>query len=435
VALVLIGSSHKTAPVTLREKLVVTGKEVFDTLRTLRETARARECALLVTCNRTEIYAVTDDGEWQERLVASLARRVGLTPGQLREHLYTFEGLPVARHLFRVASGLDSLVLGEAQILGQVKEALQLARGAETAGPLLNGLFQHALAAGKRARAETEIGRGAVSVSLAAVQLARQIFGELTHRVAMVLGAGKMSAQTVRFLLDEGVSPRVLVCNRTPGRAAALAEEFGGEAVPWERFPEALARADIVISSTSAPHPVVTPDHVRAALRHRRGRPLFLIDIAVPRDVDPAVGDLDDVYLFNIDDLQQVVDRTLSERRREAQRVEAIVAEEVARFEGWLRTRAVAPTIAALQQRAEQVVAEEIARVGGKLAHLDPRDREVVQTLARAIARKLIHPPIARLRAAAAHDGFQEIEAVRRAFDLDTPAGRDGADTDAEAAG
>ncbi|MBI3909939.1 MAG: glutamyl-tRNA reductase, partial [Armatimonadetes bacterium] len=306
VQIILVGLSHKTAPVTLREKLAVTGTELYRTLHALREATAAQESALLVTCNRTELYAVTDAPAWQEQLLDFLAARGGMSPGHLQKYLYFFEGTPAARHLFRVAAGLDSMMIGEAQILGQVKEALQFAHGAGTTGATLHSLFQHALTTGKRARAETEIGRGAVSVSLAAVQLARQIFGRLTGCVVLVLGAGKMSAQTVRFLLNDGVSPHVLVCNRTAGHAESLAAELGGEPYPWNKLPEALVRADIVISSTSAPHAVVTPDGVRAALRARRGRPLFIIDIAVPRDVDPTVGDLEDVYLYNIDDLQQV---------------------------------------------------------------------------------------------------------------------------------
>ncbi|MCC2670395.1 MAG: glutamyl-tRNA reductase, partial [Armatimonadetes bacterium] len=287
---VLVGLSHKTAPVELRERLSLYGRSHREALHGIRDATHLEECAALSTCNRTEIYGLTGEEDWQEQILESLAHQAEVTPGHLQDHLYSFEGTPAYRHLFRVASGLDSMVMGEGQILGQVRESLQSAQDASTSGTVIHALFQQALACGKRARTETEIGRGAVSVSLAAVQLAKQIFERINDRVVLLVGAGETGEQTAKMLLADGAAPRMLVCNRTRDRAEAVAGQFGGTAVPWEQLGSALTRADIVIASTGAPHAVVTADLMKSAMRARRGRPLFLIDIAVPRDVEPAVG-------------------------------------------------------------------------------------------------------------------------------------------------
>ncbi len=417
---VVTGLSHKTAPLELRERIALAGQPLRDTLLALTAAAPFSECAVLSTCNRSEFYAIPTGEAWQERLLHFLAEHAGVSPGQLQEHLYSFAGPPAVRHLFRVAAGLDSMVVGEGQVLGQVKTALQEAQAAGTAGALLNGLFQAALVTGKRARSETEINRGAVSVSLAAVQLARQIFGRLAGHAVLILGAGEYSEQTARLLLNDGVAPRIMVANRTPERANTLAEQIGGTVIAYEEFPEALARADIVISSTGAPHPIVRREAVQRAMRARRGRPMFLIDIAVPRDVEPAVGDLDDVFLYNIDDLQDVVARGLQARGSEVQKVETIVEEEVVRFQAWLRGREVAPTISELQQHAETLVTSELQRANGLLAGLPDGQREAVEGLARRIARRLLREPIVHLKEAAHHgDGYEEVNAVRAVFRLD----------------
>ena len=314
---VVTGLSHKTATVQLREKLSFYGQSHEEVLHGLRDAVGLAECALLSTCNRTEIYALTAEEDWQERLLEFLARHAGVMPGQLQSHLYAHEGTPAVRHLFRVASGLDSMVVGEGQILAQVREMLQTAQQAGATGTVVHTLCQSALAAGKRARTETEIGRGAVSISLAAVQLARQIFQRLDGRRVLLLGAGETGEQTAKMLVQDGAESRMLVCNRTHDRAVALAERFGGTAVPFEQLGDALARADIVISSTGAPKPIVTVAQVRQAMRARRGKPVFLIDIAVPRDVEQGVENLDDVYLYNIDDLQAVIEKNLAGRSEE----------------------------------------------------------------------------------------------------------------------
>jgi glutamyl-tRNA reductase len=420
VRIVLVGLSHKTAPVQLREKLSLYGRSTAEALHGLRDAARLEECALLSTCNRTEVVAVTREEDWQEHVLEFLAGHAGVSPGSLQDHLYAYERTTAVRHLFRVAAGLDSMVVGEGQILAQVKEALQAAQEAGTTGAVTNALFQHAIACGKRARSETEIGRGAVSVSLAAVQLARQIFDRLSGHVVLLVGAGETGEATARMLLDGGAAPRLLVCNRTAERAEAVAGQFGGTTVPYDGLSEALGRADIVIASTGAPNAVVTLEHMKPALRARRGRPLFIIDIAVPRDVDPAVGELDDVYLYNIDDLQEVVEKSLAGRQAEAARVEELVEEDLRKFQVWLRGLEVAPTIQELQRYAEGIVAAEQARVGGRLSHLPERDREVVETLVRGVVNKLLRSPILHLKeAAGSGNGYREVEKVREIFDLD----------------
>lgn len=416
---VLTGLSHRTAAVELREKLSLYGRSPAHTLHGLRDSTGLAECAILSTCNRTEIYGLTREEDWQEQLLEFMAASAGVTPGHLQDHIYSFEGKPAVRHLFRVASGLDSMVMGEGQIMAQVKETLQSAQEAGTAGSVVDSLFRHALAAGKRARSETEIGRGAVSVSLAAVHLARQIFPSLGRSVVLLVGAGETAEQTARVLLAEKPSPRLLVCNRTPEHADSLASRFAGSALPYERFGEGLTSADIVIASTGAPHPVVTAALVRSATRARRGRPLFLIDIAVPRDVEPEVGDLEDVYLYNIDDLQAVVDKSLAGRQDEAAKVETLVEEDLEKFQVWLRGLEVGPTIQQLQDLAGQTVEAEWARVGGRLSHLNQRDRDVVDTLVRGVVNKLLRPPILRLKqAASSGNGYHEVEHVRAVFGL-----------------
>ncbi|HTE19009.1 MAG TPA: glutamyl-tRNA reductase [Armatimonadota bacterium] len=422
---VLVGLSHKTAPVQLREKLSLYGKSQVEALHGLRDAACLEECAILSTCNRMEFYALSGEEECQERILACMARQAGVTPGYLQDHLYSFEGIPAFRHLFRVAAGLDSMVMGERQILAQVKEALQAAREAETSGAIIHNLFQYAIAAGKRARTETEIGRGAVSISLAAVRLAKQIFERLSGLVVLLVGAGETGEQTAKMLLAEDAgssrgAPRLLVCNRTLERAEALAAQFGGTALPYDRLREALGRADIVIASTGAPHTVVGVEDMKAAMRARHGRPIFLIDIAVPRDVEPDVEKLDDVYLYNIDDLQEVVEKSLAGRQAEAGRVEALLEEDLKKFQAWLRGLEVGPTIQQLQRLAEQILDSEQARVGGRLSHLSQRDREVVDTLVRGVVNKLLRPPILHLKEAAnSGNGYHEVENVRAIFGLD----------------
>jgi glutamyl-tRNA reductase len=418
--IVLVGLSHKTAPVELREKLSLYGQSPIEALQGLRDATGLEECAVLSTCNRTEIYGITREEDWQEPVLECLARRAGVSSGHLQDHLYSFEGTPAVRHLFRVAAGLDSMVVGEGQILAQVKETLQSAQEAGTAGTLVHALFQHVITAGKRARTETEIGRGAVSISLAAVQLARQIFPRLRDHVVLLVGAGETGEQTAKMLLQDGASQKLLVCNRTPERAQALADQYGGTTVPFERLSDGLVRADIVVLSTGAPQAVVTAEPLRRVMRARRGRPIFLIDIAVPRDVEAAAGEIEDVYLYNIDDLQEVVEKNLAGRQAEITRVEALLEEDLDRFRAWMRGLEVAPTIQQLQQLYQGVANAELERLGGRLSHLSDRDRDVVDALVRGVVNKLLRPPIMHLKEAAnSGNGYHEVESVRRIFRLE----------------
>ena len=290
---------------------------------------------------------------------------------------------------------------------------------AGVAGTVIHTLFQHAISSGKRARTETEIGRGAVSISFAAVQLARQIFPRLGGHTVLLIGAGETGEQTARLLLAEAQPPKLLICNRTPERASALSTGIGGAAVPFEHLDDALTRADVVISSTGAPHPIVTLDGMRRLMRARRGRLLLLIDIAVPRDIEAAVGDLDDVYLYNIDDLQDEVTRSMAGRQAEVTRVEALVEEDLLRFQTWLRGLEVTPTIRQLQELADGIIAGEFERAGRKLEHLSPRDREVVDAIVRGAVGKLLRPSIMHLKqAAGSGNGYHEVEHVRTVFGL-----------------
>jgi glutamyl-tRNA reductase len=424
VRVVLIGLSHKTASVDLRERISLYGRAPEETLHALRDTAHLAECAVLSTCNRTEFYGVTHLENWQERVLGFMAHHAGVSAGRLQDHVYSFEGTPAARHLFRVAAGLDSMVLGEGQVLSQVKDALDVARNCGTAGAISNGLFQRAITVGKRARTETEIGRGAVSISLAAVQLARQIFERLHNRTVLLIGAGETGEQTARALLAQGSGSRILVCNRTYERAAELARQMGGTALPWEQLGEALRQADIAITSTGSAQPIVSAELMRQVMRQRRGRELFLVDIAVPRDIEPAAGDLNDVYLYNIDDLQGVIEKGMSGRAAEAARVEGIIDEELQRFQIWCRGLEVGPTIRRLQEMGQTLVDAELTRLGGRLSHLSPRDRDVVDSLLKGVVNKLLRPPIMHLRAAAeSGNGYLEVESVHAIFGLGAPDG------------
>jgi len=420
--IVLIGVSHRTAPVAVRERLAWEGADLLATLRALRDVARLPECALLSTCNRTEIYACTRESAWQERLLRFLSERSGVSAGRLQDHAYSFEGRPAIRHLFRVAAGLDSMVLGEGQIQAQVRAGLAASREAGTAGAIVGSLFESALAAGKRVRSETAIGQGAVSVSLSAVQLAKQIFGNLKGLSILLIGAGETTELTARMLVENGASGELMVCNRTAARAVALAAKCVGVVIPFEGLAGALERADMALSSTGAPQPIISREQVQAARKRRRGRPLFLIDLAVPRDVEPTVNELDDVYLYNIDDLQAVVERNLADRQEEAVAAEPLVEEEVARFQAWLRMLEVGPTIGELQAWADSVEEGEWERLSGRLSHLSERDRKQVAALLRGLKNKLLRAPILHLkRAAQTGNGYGEVAHIREVFSLPAP--------------
>ncbi|MBI3946355.1 MAG: glutamyl-tRNA reductase [Armatimonadetes bacterium] len=425
VQILLVGVNHNTAPLAVRERLAFGKADAGLAARRLLESEGVREAVVLSTCNRTEIYAALDRPE--RTPLVRLLLDCGISEKELAGCLFVQQGDAAVHHLHRVAAGLDSMVLGEAQILGQVKESLALAQEAGTVGATLDRLFRSATTAGKRVRTETGLARGAVSISHAAVELAKRIFGDLRGLSAMILGAGEMSKVAARLLADAGVAS-ILVANRTYERAVGLAEGLGGKAVRFDEFPGHVARADVIICSTAAPHPVVRLDAMRPLVAARRGRPLFLIDIAVPRDVEPEVGDLDGVFLFTIDDLQAVVRENLAERAGEIAASEAIVREETGHFLQWLRSASAGPLLAALQQKGELVVQGELAKIRGRLQHLSERDWQLVEVVARGVAKRLLRDPILAVkRLAAEEDARHPLDVARELFELSpTPVGREG---------
>jgi glutamyl-tRNA reductase len=403
--LVLVGTSHHHAPVDVRERLVA-GADLVDELA-------PEEAVCLSTCNRTELYLAAEEASSAEAAAAqALTRLAGV---ELEPLLYRLRDEAAALHLFRVAAGLDSLVPGEGEILGQVRAAYEEGR----VGPLLDRLFRQALHVGKRVRAETAIGESPTSVASAAAALAQQVFGELAGRRVLLIGAGKTGEQAARSLLARGAEIAA-VANRSTARAAELAQRVGGRPIVIERVGEELAGVDVVVSATSSAGVVLRKDEVARALGVRRGVPLFLIDIAVPRDLDPAIDQLDDCYLYDIDDLEVVVEASLAGRRREGDAAEAMVAQEAERFGSWLASRDVVPAITELRARAEEIRRGELARAQGKLDRLSDADRHAVESLTAQIVNKLLHLPTVRMKeAAAGANGAVYADAVRRLFGLD----------------
>jgi glutamyl-tRNA reductase len=399
----LVGTSHHHAPVEARERLSAVG----DLVGELEEHG---EIVCLSTCNRTELYLAGDDAA-EARAVSALTRLGG---DDLEPLLYRLHGEAAALHLFRVAAGLDSLVPGEGEILGQVRTAYEEGR----VGPLLDRLFRQALHVGKRVRSETAIGESPSSVPAAAAALAQQVFGDLSGRRVLLIGAGKTGEQAARSLVARGAEI-LAVANRSASAAAELARNVGGKPVPLDRLEEELEDVDVVVSATSSSDVVLRKAQVAAVLPKRRGVPLFLIDIAVPRDLDPEIDGLEACYLYDIDDLEEVVEATLAGRRREGEAAEAMVAQEARRFGSWLASRDVVPAITQLRARAEEIRRAELARVEGRLGRLSDADRNAVESLTSQIVNKLLHLPTIRMKeAAAGADAALYTDAVRRLFDL-----------------
>lgn len=418
--LLVVGLSHKTAPIELRERLHVPARELAGPLEALGKEAPILERLLLSTCNRVEVYAVVDEVEAARQAIEALfATRAHLPVAAFADRLYAYTAAAAVRHAFRVAASLDSLVVGEPQILGQVKEAYQAAGAAGAVGPVLNGLMERALRAGKRVRTETALGASPVSVASVAIELARQIFGTLAGRTVLVLGAGEMSEAAALHLKEEGVAA-ILVSNRQYERAAELAARLGGRAVRFDQFKEELLAADIVIASTAAPHPILSRADVEQIIRARRQRPLFLIDIAVPRDIAADVNTIDNVYLYDIDDLEAVAAANRKVREQEATVAEAIVEREVEAFTQWLRSLDVVPTIQTLREKVEAIRDQELGKALQRLADLPPEQQAVVRQLAQGIVNKILHHPMIELRRQSARrDGHITISALRRLFGLE----------------
>ena len=392
------GVNHRTAPVELRELLAVDEDKLREILRHAQVTGVMSEIMILSTCNRVEVYGVADATQEARNLAFGLlCQQRGVAPASVEPLLYTMTEGEAVHHCFRVASSLDSMILGEPQILGQVKDAFGLAQQCRTIGPLLHGLMTQAFSVAKKVRTETGVARHAVSVSFAAVELAKKIFGGLQGKSILLIGAGKMGEQAARYLVDQGVFP-LYVANRTWSRALELSRALPGTAVPFEQCLEVLARVDIVITSTGAPEPIIRKEDVRQIVHTRRSQPLFFIDIAVPRDVEPGVNDLEDVFCYDIDDLRQVVEANLRERLRDAQQAEALVEREVGKFLSRLKDLEVVPTIVSLREKLEAIRQGEVAKTLARLPDASPETRAAIEALSGAIVNKILHAPTVKLR-------------------------------------
>ena len=430
--LLAIGVSHKTAPVEVRERLALPDARAAEFMRDLRGGAEVQEAVAISTCNRTELYLVVGDPvEAESTVLAMLARQAGIRPTELAGAIYAHRNCDAARHLYRVVSGLEAMLVGEAEIQGQVKRAYEAALARETTGPLTNRLFGAALATGKRVRTETAIGEGQLSLPGAAVALAREHLGALEHRRVVIIGTGETSELTARALADSGAEP-VFVANRRRDRAISLARRYHGTSIPHDELPEALLSADIVVSATASPHLLLEVREIAEVMRARDGRPLLLLDLAVPRDIDAACGVLDGVTLFDIDDLQAVAARNRKGRQAEARRAEGIIEQEIQKFAVWLGGLEVLPTLAALRTHATDIAGQVVSENRGKWESASPRDLERVDALARAIVNRLLHEPTLQMKAM--HDDriHARMALIRELFGLSVDEGVPAADELAE---
>jgi len=418
--IVVVGLSHKTAPIEIREKLAVPESRMGEALTRLCSYQGVREGILLSTCNRVEVYAVVDEiesgyGRIQDFLADA---HLSLSSEQLTPHMYWHEGDRAISHLFRVASSLDSMIVGESQILGQIKEAFEVALTHKATGIILNKVVKKAISVAKRVRTETKIAEMAVSVSYAAVELAKKIFSDLGEKTVLLVGAGEMAKLAARHFIANGVR-HVRVTTRNPQHALELANRFGGTAVAFEEFREDMASADIVLVSTGAAHYLVSADDVQRSVKQRMNRPMFLIDISVPRNIDPAVRHVDNAFLFDIDDLKTRVEQNRGERLNEAEKAERMVMDEVGIVRQWLQSLEVTPTIVALRARIDDIKQAELDKTLGRLANLSAQERELVEAMASSIVNKLIHNTMVTLKAEVnSSEGAAFVEAARRFFSL-----------------
>ncbi|MEW6544155.1 MAG: glutamyl-tRNA reductase [Nitrospirota bacterium] len=419
--IIAVGLSHKTAPVEVREMLAVPESRLGEALHRLCGYAGIEEGLVLSTCNRVEVYAVVEDVETgYARVLEFLAdTHLSLSSEQLTPHLYWHTDDRAVRHLFRVASSLDSMIVGEPQILGQLKDAFEAALTHKASGVILNKLVKKAISVAKRVRTETKIAEAAVSVSYAAVELAKKIFSNLGEKTVLLVGAGEMAKLAARRLVSHGVR-RVMITTRNPHSALDLAKRFDGVSIPFEEFRREMAEADIVLCSTGASQYLIRAEDVQQAVRRRMNRPIFLIDISVPRNIEPSVKDIDNAFLFDIDDLELHVEQNREERRREAGKAERMIEEEVDVMLQWLKSLEVTPTIVALRKRAEEIKQAEVEKAMGRLTGLSPQERTTVESLASAIVNKLLHGSLVTLKAEAQSDNRALfIEAAKRFFNLD----------------
>lgn len=422
--IIVVGLSHKTAPVEVREKLAVPESRLDEALTRLRGYDGIKEGFLLSTCNRVEVYAVVDRIEDGHARIQDFFAdtHLSLSSEQLTPHLYEYTGDRAIGHLFRVAASLDSMIVGEPQILGQLKDAFEVALNHKASGVVLNKLVRKAISVAKRIRTETKIAETAVSVSYAAVELAKKIFSNLSERTVLLVGAGEMAKLAAQRLVDQGVR-KVFITTRDGASAVELARRFNATPIPFESFRHEMAEADIVLCSTGAAHYLIGVEDVQQAVRRRMNRPIFLIDISVPRNIDPAVKDIDNAFLFDIDDLETRVEQNLEERRREAAKAERMVEDEVVQILHWLKTLEVTPTIMALRSRADTIRQAEIDKALARLQNLSAQERAVVEGLATSLVNKLLHGSLVTLKAESASGGGPMfIEAARRFFGLDEAA-------------
>jgi glutamyl-tRNA reductase len=414
--LLALGASHKTASLELRERIALPSGRAARVLAELTEHDAIHEAVALFTCNRTELYLITADAvEAENAALAVLSRQAGLRPTELFGSLYSLRGGEAVEHLFAVTGGLDSMIVGEAEVQGQVKRAYEMALVEGVSGPVSNRLFRDALAAGKRVRTETGVARSNVSVSTVAVQLAGEFLGDLSDRRVLVIGAGENAELTARALRDRGVET-LFVANRRYDRALGLAQRFGGRAVTFDDMPRELEASDIVVTSTGAPHQILGREELEFVAASRMGRPLVLIDLAVPRDIEPSVRDCPGIALYDMNDLQKAVARNMDAREAEAAEALVLVREEVARFQDWMSSLEVVPTISALRRRADEVVEQVLRENESRWETLSPADRERVEVMARAVVSRLLHEPTVRLKD---RSSYHYLHTIRELFGLD----------------
>ncbi len=420
--LIIVGLNHKTAPVGVRERVAFSSDALEDSLRRLVREYGLNEGVILSTCNRVEVLALSHDEGIDKGLLhvkRFLADSSGIELTSLDEHLYSHCGADAVRHLLRVAAGLDSMVLGEPQILGQVKDSYARAVEADSAGVIVNKLYHKVFSVAKRIRTETKIGEAAVSISFAAVELAKKIFGELSGKTVMLIGAGEMAELAAKHLLRGGIR-EIMVANRTYERALEFVKEFGGTAIMFREFHMHLKNVDIVIASTGAKNFIIREEQIREVLRERKNRPMFFIDISVPRNVDPLVNNIDNTYVYDIDDLQGVVASNIKERSKEADEAERIIDEEIEKFYRWIKSLDVVPTIIALRNYCDGIRKAELERALKGLKGLSSKEQKILDSMTKSIVNKILHGPVSRLKKDADKiEGDTYIDTTRKLFDLD----------------
>lgn len=422
--ILVIGLNHKTAPIEVREKVAFDGPKLEEAINILKSSGVVKENIILSTCNRVEIYAgVSDMDSGVERIKSFLSDFHKVPRDLLDRSLYIHKGQEAIKHMYRVASSLDSMVVGEPQILGQLKDAFDAALNNRTTGVILNKLMRKSVSVAKRIRTETKIAESAVSISFAAVELARKIFEDLSTKSFMLIGAGEMAELAARHLINSGVKD-VFITNRTIARAEELALEFHGRVVPFENFVHELVHNDIVICSTGAPHYILVRDQVQKTMKDRKQKPMFIIDISVPRNIDPLINDIDNVYLYDVDSLQGIVNTNIQERSKEAEKAELIVEEEIGSFLKWHASLSATPTIVALRNRAEEIRKTELEKTLRKLGPMEEEKIKAIDYLTTSIVNKLIHPPTSALKS---EDDNKEVmlDVIQRLFQLEIEKGKD----------